>query len=268
MVGHEWRRLAAVAASIAFTGAAACRGGNGANDSATTSSGDVARSDSAATATAPNASATPAAGTSGAGSTMAITGGDPEILNVLAVVDQGEVQDGQLAQRQARNARVKSYARELVQAHTKSLQKDRQLAKAANVELMKMNATGTDSANRRSDTSAAATAGASGNAGVPAQLHQMHMQAMQQVRSLKGADFDSAFVNAQVMGHQQVLDLLQRSQNQAQNADVQNHLADAVKEVQGHLDRARELQQSLAGGGTGAAGDSASKTRADTGRRG
>ena len=41
-----------------------------------------------------------------------ITGGDPEILQVLAVVDQSEVQDGQLAQQKARNAQVKSFARD------------------------------------------------------------------------------------------------------------------------------------------------------------
>jgi putative membrane protein len=201
---------------------------------------------------------------------MAITGGDPEILNVLAVVDQGEVQDGQLAQRQAKNARVKSFARELIQEHTKSLQKDRQLAKAANVELMKWDATGSDSSRSSGDTSKSATTGASANTGTgaAAQLHQMHMQATQQLRSLKGADFDSAFVNAQVMGHQQVLDLLQRSQTQAQNGNVQNHVADAVKEVQSHLDRARELQQSLMNGGTGTGGDSTSKTKTDTARRG
>ena len=264
MAGHEWRRLAAVAASVAFASAAACRGGNGANDSAT-ATGDVARPDSAATATPPNAAATPATGTA-TGNAMTITGGDPEILNVLAVVDQSEVRDGQLAQRQARNARVKSYARELVQAHTKSLEKDRQLAKAANVELMKVS-TG-DSARRSGDTSASATPTTPAGTGVAAQIHQMHMQASQQLRSLKGADFDSAFVNAQVMGHQQVLDLLQRSQSQAQNADLQNHLTEAVKEVQTHLDRARELQQSLTSSGTGAAGDSASKAKSDTARRG
>ena len=248
MAGHEWRRFAAIAATAAFASAAACRGGNGANDSAT-STGDVARADSAATATTPSVAPTPAPSASGTASSMAITGGDSEILNVLAVVDQGEVQAGQLAQRQGRNARVKSFARELVQAHTKALQKDQQLAKAANVELMKMSA-------KDSGT------------GVPAQLHQMHMKASEQLQSLKGADFDSAFVNAQVMGHQQVLDLLQRAQTQAQNGNLKNHIADAVKEIQTHLDRARELQQSLTSGGTGAAGDSASKTRSDTARRG
>jgi len=61
-----------------------------------------------------------------------------------------------------------------------------------------------------------------------------------------------------------VLDLLQRSQGQAQNADVQQHLSAAVKEVQTHLDRARELQQSLASGTTGTASDTTSKARSDT----
>lgn len=267
MAGREWQRLMAVTACASLVSAIACRGGNGANDSATTSAGEVARSDSAATATTPSMATTPTSA-SVSGSAMAITGGDPEILNVLAVVDQDEMQDGQLAQRQARNARVKSFGRELVQAHTKSLQKDRQLAKTANIQLMNMNTSGKDSARKRADTSNSANAGTANSGGVAAQLHQMHTQAMEQLRSRKGADFDSAFVNAQVMGHQQVLDLLQRSQNQAQNSNVQSHVADAVKEVQSHLDRAKELQQSLMSGGTGTTGDSTSKTRSDTARKG
>ena len=264
MAGHEWRRLAAVAASVAFASAAACRGGNGANDSAI-ASGDVVPSDSAATATTPSMAPAPASGATG--TAMTITGGDPEILNVLAIVDQAEVQDGQLAQRQARNAKVKSFAREIVQSHTQSLQKDRQIAKSANVELMKTSTTARDSARTSTDSNAAANTGMSNGTGVAAQLEQMHTQAMERLRSLKGADFDSAFVNAQVMAHQQVLDLLQRSQSQAQNSDVQNHMTEAVKVVQTHLDKGRELQQSLMNGGTGAMGDSASKSKSDTARR-
>ena len=195
---------------------------------------------------------------------MTITGGDPELLNVLAVVDQGEIQDGQLAQRQAKNARVKSLARELVQAHTQSLQKDRRIAKAANITLTSTSSSARDSARSSTDTSASANTGTS--SGVAAQLQQLHMQAMERLRSLEGADFDSAFVNAQVTAHQQVLDLLQRSQSQAQNSELQNHLSEAVKEVQAHLERGRELQQTLMNGGTSA--DSTSKTRSDTGRRG
>ena len=52
MAGREWQRLIAGAACASLVSAVACRGGNGANDSAT-STGDVMRADSAATATTP-----------------------------------------------------------------------------------------------------------------------------------------------------------------------------------------------------------------------
>jgi putative membrane protein len=253
---------------------AACGGNDG--DNTDSAAGEVARADSAATApgAAPGTAATaPAGGAAGgtAGGTMSITGGDPEILQVLAVVDMGEIQDGQLAQRQARNAQVKAFARELVTSHQRSLRQTRQLAKSSNVQLMNDSgsmATGTDT-NRSATTpsSAAGTPGTAGaTSGVAGQLHTMHMQMMEQVRNQQGAAFDSAFVNAQVRGHQQVLDMLQRAQGQAQNSGVQQHLTAATKEVQTHLERAQQLQQRLSGGGTG--GDSATKSGTDTTRKG
>ena len=273
MVGMAWQRLAALTAVASMVGIAACGGGgDGAADSSLTSTGDVARADSAATAPAP-------AGSPASGGALAITGGDPEVVQVMAVVDQGEVEDGRLAQRQGRNAQVKAFGRELVASHTKSLQRVRQLARTANVELMSDSAMKSASPATGTDTNRAATGATTpqgqspmgGPNSVAGQLHTMHMQMMERVRGLQGANFDSAFVNAQVMGHQQVLDLFQRAQGQAQNPDVQSHLTQATQEVQKHLESARELQQTLQNASTGAtAGDSASKskTRADTGRRG
>jgi putative membrane protein len=268
MVGNAWQRISAVVMCTALVAVGACGGGNEAStDSAATSTatGDVAR-DTAAAATAPGAAATtPSAGTS----SMSITGGDPEILQVLATVDQGEIADGQMAQRMARSSQVKSYARELVASHTKSLAQDRRLAKTANVTLNTMGGTGTtDSAQKAGATASATTPSTSGSTGnVATQLQTMHQQTSERLKSLKGADFDSAFVNAQVMGHQQVLALLQSAGSQAQNSDISQHLATATKEVQEHLDRAQKLQQSLTSGSTGTA-DSASKSRSDTARRG
>jgi len=218
---------------------------------------------------------------------MAITGGDPEIIQVMATVDQGEVADGQMGQRMAKNAQVKAYARELVAAHSKSLAQDKALAKAANVQLMSStgtsgtgasgtaSSTGTtgttgkaDTANKASAASSAGTAGASGQmSNVAMQLQTMHQQNAERLRGLQGAAFDSAFINAQVMGHQQVLQLLQSSGTQTQNTKLSTHIATATKEVQEHLDRAQKIQQSLASGGTS---DSTSKGKAksDTGRKG
>jgi len=282
MVGNGYRRVTTAAICVSVVAFAACSGRNGSTTDSAASGGEVARADSAATARTPG---TPAAGSTATpgtpgGSTMSITGGDPEILQVLAVVDRGEIQDGQLAQRMARSSQVKSYARELISDHTKSLSQDRQLAKSANVDLSsvtgnnansgtKSSATSRDSStSARSDTSAA-TSGSPNAAGTPGgvagQLMAMHTQMMDQVKQQKGAAFDSAFVNAQVQGHQQVLDLLQRSQSQAQNSGVQQHLTAAIKSVQDHLQRGQQLQQSLTSGG-GMGNDSASKSKSDTTR--
>jgi putative membrane protein len=223
---------------------------------------------------------------------MRITGGDSEILQVLAVVDQSEVRDGQLAERKARSSQVKSFARELVTDHTKSLQQDRQIAKTANVDLSGVIMSGSNkttgmTGNTKTGTdttrSAAASAaqpgvsGPTGATGVVAELVNMHAQAMDRVTQMQGAAFDSAFVNAQVQGHQQVLSLLQSAQSQAQNSSLQQHVAAAIKSVQSHLDKGQQLQQSLASGASGSMSDTASKSKSksdtgksksDTGRRG
>ena len=96
----------------------------------------------------------------------------------------------------------------------------------------------------------------------------MHRHAMQRLGGLRGAEFDSTFINAQVMGHQQVLDVLQRSQGQAQDSTVQRHLTTATQGVQKHLDRAREIQQAVMQRGPGHRATPGPKARTDTGRRG
>jgi putative membrane protein len=207
---------------------------------------------------------------------MKITGGDSEILQVLAVVDQSEVQDGQLAQRKTRHAQVKLYARELITDHSKSLQQDREIAKSAKIDLsgVMMSGSKTSATKTGSDTSrsAAATAaqpsGPTGATGVVAEVVNMHNQAMDRVRQLQGAAFDSAFVNAQIQGHQQVLSLLQSAQAEAQNPSLQQHVAAAIKGVQSHLDKGQQLQQALASGASGSPSDTTSKSKSDTGRRG
>jgi len=276
----RWQGIAAAAACATLLGFAACGGRNENSDTATaaTSSGDVARPDSAASATAPGgvgatAAATTPSSTAGAAGSMAITGGDREILQVLAVVDQSEIQDGQLAQRQARNAQVKQFARTLVNEHTKSLQQDRQIAKSANIDLsgVLMSGSGkTAGASAATKTGVAQPSGPTGATGVTAELINMHSQTMEQIRQLQGAAFDSAFVDAQVKGHQQVLKLLQSAQ--AQDSVLQKHVTAAVADVQSHLEKGQQLQQSLSSGASGAGADSTSKSKpktgADTGRRG
>jgi putative membrane protein len=263
MVGNGWKWIASVASFSGLIAIGACGGGDGAGDTTNVAGGTVA-ADTAAAATAPAPVAPPATGDL---STMAITGGDPEIMQFLATVDLGEIEAARLAQQQARNAQVKAFARTLITEHQQTMRRARQIARSANITIdtsMMARAGTTGTGATASATTPTTTPGTT--SGVAGQLAMMHRQTMERLRGLQGAEFDSAFMNAQVMGHQQVLNVLQRAQGQAQDSTVQRHLSTATENVQEHLDRARQIQQAVMQG-TGAAGDTASKARTDTGSK-
>ena len=158
-----------------------------------------------------------AAGTAGAaGATAALADGD--IANVIHEVNAGEIATGKIAQTKATNADVKAYAREMVTAHTAM---DR---KGANIT----GATGASNAPIRDSV-------VSANQAMASQLQSAN----------SGADFDRAYIDGQVTGHQNTLNFLQAAQNQAQNAELKSMITAAIPDVQRHLDRARSLQSSV-----------------------
>ena len=157
-----------------------------------------------------------------AGHTMASTPGatalgDADIATVIHEVNAGEIAAGKIAETKASNADVKAYAREMVQAHT---------------ALDKQAKTGAQSA---AANAAIRDSVANANRAVSSELQSAN----------SGAEFDKAYLNSQVMGHQNALRFLQAAQNQAQNADVKKLIAGAIPDVQKHLDRARSLQSKV-----------------------
>lgn len=141
---------------------------------------------------------------------------DAGIFAMLTAANQGEIAAGKMAESKATNAAVRSFARDMVAAHTAMLNGGNALAKRLNItpdsaaadSIMAMNAS----------TGAALTADA------------------------KGAAFDSAYVNAQVAGHQYVLAMVQKAEGAAQNADLKAMLTKAEPQVKSHLDRITNIQ--------------------------
>ena len=176
--------------------------------------------DSAGGATGNNmagAGAAGAASTTGAsGSTTAL--GDADIANVIHEVNAGEIAAGKIAQTKAKNADVKAYAREMVQAHT-ALDK-----KGAKI-------TGQQGATNATIRDSVVNA----NQAMSSQLQSAN----------SGADFDKAYIDGQVQGHQNALSFLQAAQNKTQNADLKKMIDAAIPDVQKHLDRARSLQSKV-----------------------
>ncbi|HKH91171.1 MAG TPA: DUF4142 domain-containing protein [Gemmatimonadaceae bacterium] len=184
-------------------------------DSTAVASGAV--TDSAGGAMANNnmaAGATGATAGANAGSSTA-TLADPDIANVIHEVNAGEIAAGKIAQTKASNADVKAYAREMVTAHTALDKKG--------VKISGQTAA-TNAAMRDSVVNA--------NTAMSSQLQS----------AASGADFDRAYIDGQVTGHQNTLNFLQQAQNQAQNADLKQMITAAIPDVQQHLERARALQ--------------------------
>jgi putative membrane protein len=141
---------------------------------------------------------------------------DAGIMAMLGAANRGEIAAGKMAETKATSASVKSFARDMVAAHTKMLNEGNALAKRLKI----------------TPDSAAADSIMAMNQSTASELES----------TAKGAAFDSAYVNAEVAGHQYVLDLVKRAEGAAQNADLKTMLTSAEPQVQKHLDRIKDIQ--------------------------
>jgi putative membrane protein len=193
----------------AVTVLAACKKNDNAADTTMAGSADTSMNMSAGTgsSTSMNAGAPAKAMT------------DAGIFAMLSAANQGEIDAGKMASSKATNASVKSFARDMVTDHTKMLNDGNALAKKLNIT---PDSSAADSIMAMNKSTAATLTSAA-----------------------KGAAFDSAYVNAQVAGHQSVLDLIKRAEGSAQNADLKTMLTSAESKVQSHLDRIKDIQGKL-----------------------
>jgi len=141
---------------------------------------------------------------------------DAAIVGKVVAANQGEIAAGKIAEGKATNPDVKAFARMMVTDHSKMLSEGSALAKKANIT---------------PDTAAADSILASNKA-----TGDMLTAAP------KGTTFDTAYVNAQVTGHQNTLDMIKSAADKAQNPDLKKMLTDAQTPVQQHLDRIKEIQ--------------------------
>ena len=151
---------------------------------------------------------------------------DANILAAVGAANAAEIAAGELAGQKARDAEVKAFGRMMVTEHQAMQKQADSIITASN--LQPQPATNADSIQR------AATATADS------------------LKALSGAEFDRAYIAAQVRDHQNTLTALQQFAGAAQNAQLRTMLQGAMPKVQQHLDRATQLQAKL--GGSTAAG--------------
>ena len=135
----------------------------------------------------------------------------------LLIGGQAEMDLGKLAGERAQSDAVKQFAKRMVEDHGKGTARLDALAKA-----------------NRADRPKSAAADPDAQA-VRAQLEK-----------LRGADFDTAYIAAQVGDHQKTVQLLEHEIGSGQDVKVKDYAKENLPIVMRHLEMARQIQSDLA----------------------
>jgi putative membrane protein len=144
---------------------------------------------------------------------------DAQLAAVLQAVNQGEIQQGQAAATRASAVAVKRFASHMVAAHRTMLGHQTAILSRAQI-------TPSDNA-------------------VSNQLKSDAHAQLASLQAMRGREFDRAYVDAQVSGHSQALELLDRIIPNLRNSELKNDVESARPRVEEHLREAERLQQEL-----------------------
>lgn len=159
-------------------------------------------------------------GAAGAAGTTSTTFTDNDIAAITASVNTGEVEEGKLAQKKAKDAKVKAFAGKMIQHHTAANTKQADLLKKLKMSTSE-NPTSRELASDGANT-------------------------LEQLKTPTGADFDKAYIDAQVKAHQNALSLLdEKLIPQAKSSELKQMLQTVRSQVDSHLREATDIQKSL-----------------------
>ena len=154
-----------------------------------------------------------------AGASAQVT--DPQIAKIVVTANQVDIDAGKLAEAKGSNAEVKAFGKQMVTDHSG-------VNKQAVALVTKLKVTPEDNA-----TSKSLKVGGADN--------------VKSLEKLSGAAFDRAYVDHEVVYHQQVLDAVDKTLiPSAQNAELKSLLVAVRPAFVAHLEHAKSLQASLA----------------------
>lgn len=134
-------------------------------------------------------------------------------VNAAAASDRFEVESSKMAASSAKSAAIKRFAQQMVTAHTASTAKLKSTVAGLNPAITPDDTPSTDQQSK-----------------------------LDQLKGLKGADFDTAFASAQVDGHQATLDMLKNYAASGDNATLKAFANGMIPTVTAHLNLAKGLK--------------------------
>lgn len=207
-------RMLALGAALTIT---ACGG----RDDAAAGAGDSAVAGSATMGGDTSMSGGSMGSTTGTAPADAAALSDANIFSMIGMSNAGEIGTSKAVQGKVADASVKTFAADMVKEHTAMQGEADKLATKLNV---------TPQAPPQADAMQKTTDS----------VTTAH-------KSATGAALDRQYMTFQVQAHQSTLDNLQRFETQAQNAELKALIQKAIPKVQGHLQRAQEIQGKLGG---------------------
>lgn len=146
---------------------------------------------------------------------------DAQIASIVVTANQVDIDAGKLAESKASSKDVKAFGKQMVTDHTG-------VNKSATALVKKLNVTPEDN-----PTSQSLKAGGDKN--------------IQNLKGLKGAQFDSAYVDNEVTYHQAVLDAMDKTLiPNAKNEELKALLVKVRPAFVAHLEHAKHIQTELA----------------------
>jgi putative membrane protein len=145
---------------------------------------------------------------------------DAQIAHIVVTANQVDIDAGKLARSKGRNADVKAFGKQMVTDHTG-------VNKQATALVKKLKVTPEDN-----PTSESLKSGGVDN--------------VKHLKSLKGAEFDKAYIDHEVTYHEQVIDAIDKTLiPNAQNAELKALIVNVRPAFVGHLEHAKKIQSTL-----------------------
>lgn len=155
-----------------------------------------------------------------AGQTASETLTDGQILGIVNTANQGEIQASKLAQKVSKDPQVKEFATMMINEHTASRSKMKELAGKTNIK--------------------------AAESPLQKTLETTAKESESKLKSLTGKEFDKAYVSEQVKMHQTVLDTIDATLlPKASEATLKSELGKMRETVAAHLEHAKKLETAM-----------------------
>lgn len=139
---------------------------------------------------------------------------DSAYLVTAAEVDMKEIELGKLAQVKSTNPDVKALGKMMVDAHTKASADTKALATKKNITL-------------------------------PSSLTEKGQEAYKDLNNKTGHDFDKAYADKMVEGHEKMIDKMEKASEKASDADIRMWAANMLPVLRTHLEHAKMTKEKV-----------------------